>query len=215
MTLITNNNPIATKLLINCGGLYSDLITKISGIKRRFRIIPFRGEYFLLKGDSKMLIRNLIYPLPDLKYPFLGVHFTRRISGSIEAGPNAVLAWAREGYKKSDIKIRDILDYITFQGFWSMSRKYWRMGLNEYLRSFSKKFFLKSLQEYVPNVKINDLVKAPSGGRAQALDKYGNLIDDFLIERSKNIINVINAPSPAATSCFAIGKYISNLNNQL
>ena len=207
----TEKSKYKSSFLINCSGLYSDKIAEKSGLTRRARIIPFRGEYYKLKGDAKKLVNNLIYPVPNPNYPFLGVHFTRTINGEVEAGPNAVLAWSREGYKKRNIKFDEIWDYISYKGFWKMSKRYWKTGLEEYHRSFSKKAFLKSLQKLIPSISIEDIEKSPSGVRAQALGVNGVLVDDFLIDHSPYMIHIINAPSPAATSSFAIGETISKI----
>ena len=207
----TDKKEFQTKCVINCAGLFSDKIASLSGLKRDYRIIPFRGEYYSLRKESTYLVNNLIYPVPDPRYPFLGVHFTRRIDSSIEAGPNAVLAWAREGYDKYDFNLKEVLDFLLYKGFWKMSMRHWRTGLSEYYRSFSKKSFLKSLQQIIPEINENDLVKSPSGVRAQALSLSGSLVDDFVIRRDENIINIVNAPSPAATSCLSIGNYIKEL----
>ena len=207
----TNKMEYKTKFLVNCSGLYSDRIAKLSGIETFSKIIPFKGEYYHLKNNAKYLIKNLIYPVPDPLYPFLGVHFTRSVHGDIEAGPNAVLAWHREGYKKFDVNLKDMLDYGLYPGFWKMVSKYWRTGLKEYTRSFFKSEFLKSLQRLVPEIKKEDIIASPCGIRAQALGIDGYLIDDFLIKKKDNMVHVINAPSPAATSCFSIGSKISGL----
>ena len=209
----TDKNYFESKFIINCAGLFSDKIAIMAGVNLTSKIVPFRGEYYKLTDEAKHKVKNLIYPVPNPEYPFLGVHFTRTISSDIEAGPNAVLAFAREGYSFSDFKTKEVLDYLGFQGFWKMSGKYWSTGMKEFYRSLSKRAFLNSLKKLVPDIKINDLVKSPSGVRAQALDIKGNLIDDFLIKCDKNMIHVINAPSPAATSAFAISKHIVNLYN--
>ncbi len=206
---------VRSKFLINCAGLFSDKIASLSGLNHQSKIIPFRGEYYMVKKQARYLVKNLIYPVPDPRYPFLGVHFTRTLNGKIEAGPNAVLAFAKEGYKKTDINFKEMFDYLSFPGFWKMAAKYYRTALGEYYRSFSKKFFLKSLQELVPNIKSEDLKKGPSGVRAQALGSDGSLIDDFVIYKKKNMIHVINAPSPAATSSFSIGSRITQLYTEI
>ena len=211
LKVITNNQEYITKSIINCAGLFSDKLFKASGFKRKMRIIPFRGEYYKLKNKSKKLVKNLIYPVPNLNYPFLGVHFTRDINGGIEAGPNAVLAWAREGYKKTDFNFSEALDYFLYMGFWRMAKKYWNVGIQEYYRSFFKKAFVRSLQSMVPEITEKDIIQSPSGVRAQALNINGSLNDDFSIEQSKNMIHVLNAPSPAATSSLSIGQHVANL----
>ena len=199
---------VRTKFLINCAGLFSDKISKICGFKRTCRIIPFRGEYFMISKKANHLVKNLIYPVPDPRYPFLGVHLTRTIDNHLEVGPNAVLAFAREGYKKSDVNLLEMWDYLSYPGFWKMSLKYWETGFQEYYRSFFKKFFLKSLNKLVPDFKIEDLKYCPSGIRAQALNSLGNLIDDFVIDKRENMLHVINAPSPAATSSLSIAEHL-------
>lgn len=197
--------------LVNCAGLYSDKITKLSGLDPEVKIIPFRGEYYKLKSEKEYLVNNLIYPVPDPRFPFLGVHFTRMIKGGVECGPNAVLALKREGYKKTDVEISQILDMINYKGFWIMAKKYYRMGFEEFRRSFSKKMFVKSLQKLIPAITEEDLVQGGAGVRAQALDKNGNLIDDFRIVQKDKMIHVLNAPSPAATASLSIGETISDM----
>jgi L-2-hydroxyglutarate oxidase len=199
------------RFLVNCGGLYCDKIAEMAGEKLDVKIIPFRGEYYSLKPEKASLVKNLIYPVPDANFPFLGVHFTRRISGEIEAGPNAVFAFRREGYKKTDFKLSEFLESILWKGFRKVAMKYWRTGLGEYYRSFSKRAFTKALQGLVPEVQIDDLVPAGAGVRAQACDREGGLIDDFYIQETKNCVHVLNAPSPAATSSFSIGKHVASL----
>lgn len=195
---------------INCAGLYCDKIAELSGEKLNVKIIPFRGEYFTVKPERAHIIKNLIYPVPDSNFPFLGVHFTRRITGEIEAGPNAVFAFRREGYKKTDFSASEFLESIFWRGFQKVAFKYWQTGIGEYYRSFSKRAFTKALQKLVPAVTMNDLEPAGAGVRAQACDKQGNLIDDFYIQESEQFIHVLNAPSPAATSSLSIGMHISD-----
>jgi len=211
ITIIEKGAEFKIKFLINCAGLFSDFIAELSGVQRQVRIVPFRGEYYMLKKEAQSLVKKLIYPVPDPRYPFLGVHFTRTIDGRVEAGPNAVLALAREGYKKTDINFPEIWDFLSFPGFWKMARKYWPTAISEHYRSFSKRAFVKALQELVPDISKDDIYQCPSGVRAQALDKDGALVDDFVIENIGNMIHVINAPSPAATSSLAIGDYIANI----
>ncbi|MBH09593.1 MAG: L-2-hydroxyglutarate oxidase [Candidatus Marinimicrobia bacterium] len=215
INVFTKTGNYKTQFLINCAGLYSDQISELAGIKRQLRIIPFRGEYFMLKNKASHLVKNLIYPVPNPLYPFLGVHFTRTIAGDIEAGPNAVLAWAREGYNKYDFNAKEIWDYLSYIGFWRMARKYWSTALFEYYRSNFKFSFVKELQKLVPDIKSDDILPSPSGVRAQALDKNGNLIDDFVVNDSNTMIHVINAPSPAATSALAIGEYITGIYSMI
>lgn len=207
----TSNSEFICDYLVNCAGLHSDEIAKLSGVNSDVKIVPFRGEYYKLKKDKEYLVKNLIYPVPDPRFPFLGVHFTRMIKGGVECGPNAVLALKREGYKKSDIDISQIFDMIFFKGFWLMAKKYYKMGFEEFRRSFSKKLFTISLQKLIPDITEDDLIPGGAGVRAQALDNSGNLIDDFKIIQTKNMIHVLNAPSPAATASLSIGDTISNM----
>ncbi|MDA7707915.1 L-2-hydroxyglutarate oxidase [Flavobacteriaceae bacterium] len=206
----TRNKTYITKKLICCGGLHSDRLSDKTNKEKDLRILPFRGEYYEIKKESENLVNNLIYPVPDPAFPFLGVHFTRMIEGGIEAGPNAVLAFKREGYKFTDFNINDFKDIIFWPGFWKIALKYGKIGAYEMYRSFSKKAFTRALQKLVPEIKESDLVKGGAGVRAQVCDKKGVLIDDFYIKNNKNIVNVINAPSPAATSAFSIGESIIN-----
>jgi len=198
-----------TGLVINCSGLYSDKIAQLAGENSSIRIIPFRGEYYVLKPESRHLVNSLIYPVPDPRFPFLGVHFTRKIDGSIEAGPNAVLATAREGYRRRDFSFQETWELLTNPGFWKIGRNYWKTGMGEYTRSLFKPLFVKALQHLVPAIQGSDLVPGGSGVRAQAMDKTGKLLDDFCIVQSERFIHVLNAPSPAATASFAIGSKIS------
>lgn len=207
----TQNERLTTRLVINCAGLHSDQIAKLSGAKVNYKIIPFRGEYYQIKPEKHHLVKNLIYPVPDPNFPFLGVHFTRMIHGGIEAGPNAVLAYAREGYKKSNLKTRELLETITYKGFLKVASKYWKTGIGELHRSYSKSAFTRALQELLPEIQSDDLIKGGAGVRAQACDKEGGLIDDFLILEHNKFINVGNAPSPAATSSLSIGDNIAQM----
>ncbi|HZE97579.1 MAG TPA: L-2-hydroxyglutarate oxidase [Planctomycetota bacterium] len=191
-------------LVINCAGLHSDRVAR-----SRTKIVPFRGEYYTLKRPS--LVRGLIYPVPDPAFPFLGVHFTRMVGGGVEAGPNAVLALQREGYRWSDIRVRDLLETLAYRGFHTLARRHWQMGLMEVWRSWSRAAFLRSLQRMLPAVTMDDLEPGGSGVRAQALDPNGALVDDFRIERRPGQIHVLNAPSPAATASLAIGRHIASL----
>lgn len=213
MVIKTQNDSFRTKKLINAAGLYSDRIAKMAmqGKKIPIKIIPFRGEYYELKDEKKHLVKGLVYPVPDPKFPFLGVHLTRMIDGSVHAGPNAVFAFSREGYKKRDINFRDLIESLSYPGFIKVGLKYWKMGLFEMYRSFSKKAFLKSLQKMLPEIGVNDIVPGPSGIRAQAVDRKGKLLDDFAIMKENNQVHVLNAPSPAATASFAIGRHIAAL----
>ncbi len=196
-------------ILINCAGLYSDKVARLSSQNINVKIIPFRGEYYKIKKDREYLVKNLIYPVPDPNFPFLGVHFTRMMKGGVEAGPNAVLAFSREGYRKSDINVKELGETLAWPGFQKVAAKYWRTGLGEMYRSFSKGAFTKALQKLIPEIQENDLVEGGAGVRAQACDKTGGLVDDFLIYEEKQVINVCNAPSPAATSSLSIGESIA------
>ncbi len=207
----TKGQRVEGRFLVNCGGLYCDKIAEMAGEKLDVKIIPFRGEYYSLKPEKSSLVKNLIYPVPDANFPFLGVHFTRRISGEIEAGPNAVFAFKREGYKKTDFNLSEFFESILWKGFRKVAMKYWKTGLGEYYRSFSKKAFTRALQGLVPEVEMDDLVPAGAGVRAQACDRNGGLIDDFYIQETANCVHVLNAPSPAATSSLSIGKHVASL----
>lgn len=207
----TDHQTLTTRLVINCSGLYSDKVAKLTGMKVDYKIIPFRGEYYKIKKEKEYLVKNLIYPVPDPNFPFLGVHFTRMIGGGIEAGPNAVFAFKREGYSKTDINLRDLAGSLGWKGFRKVASKYWKTGLGEFYRSFSKTAFTKALQELIPDIRESDLEPGGSGVRAQACDKEGGLIDDFLILENEKFINVGNAPSPAATSSLAIGEHVAGL----
>lgn len=201
----TDTERFEARLVINCAGLYCDKVAAMAGEKLNMKILPFRGEYYAIKPEKAHLVKNLIYPVPDPNFPFLGVHFTRRIGGEIEAGPNAVFAFQREGYKKTDFKWSEFWDAISFAGFRKVASKYWKTGLGEYHRSYFKPAFVKALQQLVPSITEDDLIPAGSGVRAQACDKEGGLIDDFYIQESTSFIHVLNAPSPAATSSLSIG----------
>ncbi len=200
-----------SKLIVNCAGLYSDKVAKMTGQKIDVKIIPFRGEYFKLKKEKHHLVNNLIYPVPDPAFPFLGVHFTRMIEGGVEAGPNAVLAFAREGYKKLQISLPELTETLMWPGFQKVAAKYWATGFGEMYRSFSKAAFTKALQKLIPEIQKGDLESGGAGVRAQACDRSGGLIDDFLIYENEYAVNVCNAPSPAATSSLAIGDTVSDL----
>ncbi len=194
--------------IVTCSGLQSDRVAKLSGAHPATKIVPFRGEYYELQPEAEHLCRNLIYPVPDPAFPFLGVHFTRMIEGGIECGPNAVLAFAREGYRKTDINLRDLLETLGFSGFRKLAFKYWRMGAGEMWRSWSKAAFVRALQHLIPEIRSEQLVPARAGVRAMAVEPDGTIVDDFVIETSGRIVNVLNAPSPAATSSLNIGKLI-------
>jgi len=205
----TSKEAFEVSYLVNCGGLYSDKIAKLCGINPEVQIIPFRGEYYEITEEKKYLVKNLIYPVPDPRFPFLGVHFTRMIKGEIEAGPNAVLAFKRKGYLKTDISLPEIFDYFFYSGFWLMAKKYYKMGFDEFRRSFSKKLFAEALQKLVPEIQEADITPSGSGVRAQALDKHGNLLDDFCFAEAERMLHVLNAPSPAATASISIGETIA------
>jgi len=211
LVLITTTGDIESKFLVNCGGLYSDRIAKACGVNPGLRIIPFRGEYYKLRKEKEHLVKNLIYPVPDSKFPFLGVHFTRMINGGVEAGPNAVLAFKREGYNKTDFSFKDVSRMMTYPGFWKMASKYYKMGFGEFFRSFSRKAFVKALQKLVPEVQLDDMAKGGAGVRAQALEPNGKLVDDFRIAEAERMIHVLNAPSPAATASISIGNRIAKM----
>ncbi len=208
--VVTNKDRYETKLVVNCAGLYSD---KMAQLTQRepigLQIVPFRGEYFKIKPEKQYLVKNLIYPVPDPNFPFLGVHFTRMIHGGVEAGPNAVLAFQREGYKKSDVNLKEFFETLAWPGFQKVAAKYWQMGLGEMYRSFSKSAFTKALQELIPEVQEDDLIEGGAGVRAQACDRTGGLLDDFSIIETDRAVNVCNALSPAATSSLSIGKTVA------
>ncbi len=205
----TTQGEVQARALINCAGLQSDLVAHLTGSTEGVRIIGFRGEYYKLAPESSRLVRGLVYPVPDPRFPFLGVHFTKKIDGSVEAGPNAVLAFAREGYAKSDISPAYVFKLVAFRGFWVMAAKFWRMGLAEMWRSYNKRAFVKALQVLVPDVRVEDVTAGGVGIRAQAMDSKGNLLDDFRFLEAPHYIHVLNAPSPAATASLAIGDYIA------
>ncbi len=209
--VVTLANEYHTNLVVNCAGLYSDKIARKTPVKPDLKIVPFRGEYYKLKEESKYLVKNLIYPVPDPNFPFLGVHFTRMIGGGVEAGPNAVLAFAREGYKKSDINLPELFETLAWPGFQKVAMKYWKTGMGEMYRSFSKAAFVKALQKLIPDIQASDLEVGGAGVRAQACDRTGGLLDDFSILEDAHFVNVCNAPSPAATSSLAIGETISDV----
>lgn len=211
VVVITQKQSYSAKLIINCAGLYSDKVARMTVDDLNVKIIPFRGEYFKLRKEKEYLVKNLIYPVPDPNFPFLGVHFTRMAKGGVEAGPNAVLAFKREGYKKSDINLSELAETLAWPGFQKVASKYWRTGFGEMYRSFSKAAFTKALQKLIPEIQESDLVEGGAGVRAQACDRQGGLVDDFMILEKEHVINVCNAPSPAATSSLAIGETVSAL----
>jgi (S)-2-hydroxyglutarate dehydrogenase len=207
--IITPNKTYSGKILVNTAGLYSDKIAELTQSKLNVRIIPFRGEYHELTEEKNYLVKNLIYPVPDPNFPFLGVHFTRMIHGGIEAGPNAVWAFKREGYKKTSFNGNETWESLSWPGFRKVMRQYWKMGLGEYYRSYNKTALVKALQRLVPEIQYNDIKPGGAGVRAQACDRNGGLIDDFLIVEDKFTFNVLNAPSPAATASLSIGESIA------
>lgn len=207
----TTRGPVSTKYLVNCAGLQSDRVGKIAGQIPEAMIVPFRGEYYDLVPEKYSLVRGLIYPVPDPRFPFLGVHFTRRIHGGVDAGPNAVLAFKREGYHADDFDMDDAISMLRYSGFWNMTKKYWRNGAEEFYRSFSKGAFVKSLQKLVPEIREADLVRGGTGVRAQALRPDGSMVDDFQFSASGNQLHVYNVPSPAATASLPIGKAIAQM----
>ena len=208
--VITNKSSYKTKYLVSCAGLHSDRVAKLTDKNLPLRIIPFRGEYYKLKKEKRDLVNSLIYPVPDPAFPFLGVHFTKKINGEVEAGPNAVLAFKREGYSKFSFNAKDTLETFMWPGFLSIAKKYWRTGIGEFYRSFSKKAFVEALQKLIPEITEDDLEPGGAGVRAQACDISGGLLDDFYFVENKNVVHVCNAPSPAATSSFAIGEIVAN-----
>ena len=215
LEVITSSGSYETKKVVSCAGLFSDRIAKKTNPKLQLRIIPFRGEYYKIKKERRSLVKNLIYPVPDPNFPFLGVHFTRMINGDVEAGPNAVLAFHREGYKKLSFNLKDSWETFTWPGFLKVAGKYWLTGFGEFYRSYSKSAFVRALQKLIPEVRKEDLETGGAGVRAQACDKQGGLLDDFYIIGNGKIHHVCNAPSPAATASLSIGEYIAEniLNN--
>jgi len=211
LTLETARGPVESRFLVNCAGLYSDHVARLMGIRPEVRIIPFRGEYYMLRPDRRSLVKNLIYPVPDPEFPFLGVHFTRTVHGDVEAGPNAVLAFAREGYTLGTVKPGETLGLLGYAGFWHMARRYWKMGSYELYRSASKAAFVRSLQKLVPAIRSEDIQRGGAGVRAQAVSPNGSLVDDFRINVTEGAVHVVNAPSPAATASLAIGRHIAGL----
>ena len=196
------------RFLINCAGLHSDRIAKLMNIKTGMKIIPFRGEYYKLKPQKRFLVKHIVYPVPNPRFPFLGVHFTRMIDGEVHLGPNAIISLKREGYKKTDFDFRDFIEVMTYPPFWKMASKNWKEGTKEIIRSFSKTAFVRSSQKLIPEIQADDVVPAPAGVRAQALLNNSRLMDDFLVILDKNSIHVCNAPSPAATASIEIGKAV-------
>lgn len=211
LVLETSSGEIVCRNLINCSGLQSDRVARLCGMDPGLKIIPFRGEYFTLKAEKQHLVRNLIYPVPDPAFPFLGVHFTRMIAGGVEAGPNAVLAFKREGYKKSSFSVRDSFEIFTYKGFLILAGRFLKMGLGEMYRSYVKSAFVRALQKIIPEITGADVSSGGAGVRAQALEPDGSLVDDFRIIEDENMVHVLNAPSPAATAALSIGEHIAAL----
>jgi L-2-hydroxyglutarate oxidase len=211
IVLETAQGEIRCRHLVNCGGLQSDRIARLCGLNPGLKIVPFRGEYYELVPERQFLVKNLIYPVPDPRFPFLGVHFTRMIHGGVEAGPNAVLAFKREGYQRTSFSMPDAIETLTYKGFWQLAGKYWRMGSGEFYRSFSKRAFVRALQKLIPELDFADVHPAGAGVRAQALEPNGFLVDDFRILETARMIHVLNAPSPAATASLSIGRTIADM----
>ena len=212
--LTTTAGDVQARIVVACAGLYADRVATLSGAPREPRIVPFRGDYYVLRPERRHLVRGLIYPVPDPAFPFLGVHFTRRMGGAVWLGPNAVLAFAREGYRFTSFHPRDLAEVLAFGGFRRLAAKYWRTGLAEMVRDVSKRSFLTSLQAYVPALQLSDMLPGPSGVRAQALAADGTLVDDFVVDVAAGVLHVRNAPSPAATSSLAIGAMIADAVEQ-
>ncbi len=208
--LNTQHGRVTARYVVNCGGLHADRLAEMAGAKSDVRIVPFRGEYYLVKPERENLVQGLIYPVPDPEFPFLGVHFTRMVGGGVEAGPNAVFAFAREGYTNGKINPREMWWSLGFSGFQIFARKWWRVGAYEMYRSFSKAEFVRSLQKLVPEIRSEDIIRGGAGVRAQALSADGALVDDFKLIETPNALHVVNAPSPAATASLAIGDYIAD-----
>ncbi len=208
VTVSSTAGDFSARYVINCAGLHSDRLARLAGANSPARIVPFRGEYYVLKPKAQHLCRALIYPVPDPRFPFLGVHFTRTAWGQVECGPNAVLAFAREGYRKRDINLADLAETLTYPGFVRMASRYWRMGAGEMLRSFNKAAFVRALQRMMPELQADDLEPAAAGVRAQAVAPDGSMLDDFAFAETQRMIHVLNAPSPAATAALSIGRSI-------
>lgn len=213
-TIFTTKGEFKAKNIVFCGGLFSDRLAKKDDIELDMKIVGFRGDYFELTEKAKHKVKNLIYPVPNPAFPFLGVHFTRMVNGDIECGPNAVFTFKREGYGKLDFSLKDSVEALTYSGTWKLFQKHWRFGLDEYKRAFSKKLFLERLRKLIPDLQLDDLKPGRAGVRAMALGPEGEMIEDFKIEYKKGAIHVLNAPSPAATSCLAIGEQVAEMARQ-
>ncbi len=207
----TTHGAFTAHQVVNCAGLHSDRVAKLGGVNPGLKIVPFRGEYYELKPEARHLCNTLIYPVPDPAFPFLGVHLTRMIGGSVECGPNAVLAFAREGYSKTVVNLGDLAETLSYSGFWKLSMRHWKMGMGEMWRSVSRGAFVRALQRLVPELREADVVTAPAGVRAQAVGADGRMVDDFTIVRTGRVVHVCNAPSPAATSSLSIGEHVVDL----
>lgn len=207
--LTTAQGSVRAQFVVNCAGLHCDRVARMCGVNPRLRIVPFRGEYYKLVDNRRGLVKNLVYPVPDPKFPFLGVHYTRMIDGSVEAGPNAVLAFKREGYTQLSFSLRDSVETLTYPGFLKLARRFWRVGLQEYHRSWSKKTFVRDLRHLIPAINGEDIFRAGAGVRAQAVAEDGSLLDDFQIVEQDGMVHVLNAPSPAATASLSIGKEVA------
>ena len=210
----TTRGSLSAKYLINCAGLHSDRVSRMAGEKTEVTIVPFRGEYYDLVPEREHLVHGLLYPVPDLRFPFLGVHFTRRVGGGVDAGPNAVLAFKREGYRRTDFSLHDMASTFAYSGFWNMAAKYWRSGVGEFYRSFHKPAFVRALQTLLPEIQSSDLVADGSGVRATAVGRDGSLLDDFVFVCSQHILHVWNVVSPAATASLPIGREIVGMARQ-
>jgi L-2-hydroxyglutarate oxidase len=211
LDLVTPRTVVRARRIVNCAGLYSDVVARLAGARVDVRIIPFRGEYYMIRPERHDIVRGLIYPVPDPEFPFLGVHLTRTVHGEVEAGPNAVLAFAREGYRLGRVSPGELAGTLAYRGFWNMARRYWRMGSYEMYRSFSKAAFVQALQRLVPALRPEDVTRGGAGVRAQAVSPDGSLVDDFRIVAEADAIHVLNAPSPGATASLAIGRHIADL----
>jgi L-2-hydroxyglutarate oxidase len=209
LTVETDRGAIGADRLVSCAGLYADKVAEMTGMHTDVRIIPFRGEYYVLSKEKEHYVNNLIYPVPDPNFPFLGVHYTRMMRGGIEAGPNAVLAFRREGYSRWDLNAKELWETLSYSGFRALAVRHWKKGMGEIYRSYSKAAFVRALQHLIPDIGMNDLRRGNAGVRAQAIDPQGNLVDDFLILENERVVNVCNAPSPAATSSLAIGEQVA------